>query len=113
MVVVPTKRVFAAWEHLGFSVTYRNASKRAFRLPDQPGGYNYWQMNLTRADTDQAYTGRSSLPMGLAMSARPTAPWSRARRSPSRSSWPPTRIRREQHGIAARPPRNFPSAGTK
>ena len=91
VVIVPTKRVFAVWEPLSFSVTYRNVSKHAFRLPDQPGFYNYWQMNLTKASKDESkettYTGRSSLPMGLpAMPQGPPRPWSPARHSPSRSN---------------------------
>ena len=77
VVIVPTKRVFAVWEPLRFSVTYRNVSKHAFRLPDQPGYYNYWQMNLTKASKDKGkettYTGRTSLPMGLAMPQQPSA----------------------------------------
>ena len=78
VVVVPTKRVFAVWEPLSFSVTYHNVSKAAFRLPDQPGYYNYWQMNLTKASKDKGkettYTGKTSLPMGVAGMVRPTAP---------------------------------------
>ncbi len=77
--MIPTKQVFAPDEPLSFTVIYRNVGKHAFRLPDQPGLYNNWELTLTWVRGPANYMsmrlmGKSSLPRGVATPARPTAP---------------------------------------
>jgi hypothetical protein len=78
VVIAPAKRRFTPQEPLSFTVTYRNVSKHAFRLPDQPGLWNYWQLNLKEMaagkPTGKTYVGKTSLPMGLRVPARPSDP---------------------------------------
>ena len=73
VVVVPAKRVFVAWEPLSFSVTYRNVSKKAFRLPDQPGLYNYWQMDPPRRKPTRPIRGEARCQGAWRCRRRPTA----------------------------------------
>jgi hypothetical protein len=54
-------------------VTYRNVSKEAFRLPEQPAAYNYWQLHLEKGNSSDKYTGKTSLPMGDRSPASPSA----------------------------------------
>jgi hypothetical protein len=72
--VAPAKAAFAEGEMLAFEVTYRNESKKAFRLPDKPALVNYWTFHFETVAENRRYTGRSTLPMGEIVPGQPTAP---------------------------------------
>lgn len=73
VVVEPAKPCFKTGETLALKLNYRNLSKDALRLPDQPDLCNYWQLNVEDVATGKTYTGRTRLPMGDIGPNKPTA----------------------------------------
>ena len=71
--IIPTKQVFSPDEPLSFRVVYRNVGKQAFRLPDQPGLYNNWEMTLTWVRGPAHYMEHAAHGEVLAAERRPDA----------------------------------------
>ncbi len=71
--VQSTDQAFTSGEPFAFTITYRNVSTKAFRLPDRPDGPGLWLLHFEDLTTHLMYTGGSALPEGPPIPGQPSA----------------------------------------